>query len=90
MLPVISAYSENQPEDFQKGKIRVVLSNAKLTYGTSTPEGEQQSSAPEARECFLPRKARTDACDPNGVYLKSPRTSGKEVQGFLCQKYTNK
>lgn len=56
--PVISAYSENGPEDFQKGKIRVVLSSAKLTYGTSTPEGEQQSGAPEARECFLSRKAR--------------------------------
>lgn len=65
-LPVISAYSENQPDAFQKGKIRVVLSNAKLTYGTSTPEGKQQRSAPQARECFLSHKAGTDECDPNG------------------------
>lgn len=78
---MISAYPEHQPEDFQKGKIRVVLSNAKLIYGTSTPEGEQQSSAPEAR---------TEECDPIGVYLKSTRTSGKEVQSVLCQKYTYK
>lgn len=44
-LPEVSACSENQPEAFQKGKIGVVLSNAKLTYGTSTPEGKQQSRA---------------------------------------------
>ena len=89
-LPVISAYSENQPEDFQKGKILVVLSNAKLTYRTSTPEGKQHSSATEARECFLSRRAGTDECDPNGVYLKFPTTTGKEVRSFLWQKYANK
>lgn len=83
VLPVISAYfSENHPEDFQKGKILVVLSNAKLTYRTSTPEGKQHSSAPEAGECFLSRKARTDECDPSGVYLKFPSTTSKEVKVF--------
>lgn len=89
-LPVISAYSENHPEDFRKGKILVVLSNAKLTYRTSTPEGKQHSSIVEARECFLSRKAGTDQCDSNGVYLKFSSTTGKEVKSFLCQKYINK
>lgn len=80
-LPVISAYSsETHPEDFQKGKILVVLSNAKLTYRTYSPEGKQHSSAPEARECFLSRKAGTDECDLKGVYLKFPSTTGKEVK----------
>lgn len=78
MLPVISTYSsESHPEDFQKGNILVVLSNAKLTYRTSSPEGKQHSSAPETRECFMSCKAGTDECDPNGVYLKFPSTTGR-------------
>lgn len=80
---MISAYSsENHPEDFQKGKILAVLSNAKLTYRASTPEGKQHSSTPEAGGCFLSRKARTDEWDPSGVYLKFPSTTGKEVRVF--------
>lgn len=85
MLPVIPAYSSenhNHPEDFQKGKILVVLSNAKLTYGASIPEGKQHSSTPEARGCFLSHRARTDEQDPKGVYLTFPSTAGKEVRAF--------
>lgn len=53
--------------------------------GPSTPEGKQHSSAPEARECFLSRKAGTDECDPNGVYLKFPSTTGEGVKVFYAR-----
>lgn len=86
----LPAYSENQPEGFQKGKIRAALSNAKLTYRPCAAEGKQHSSAPEARVLCVTRKAATDEWDPNGVYLTFPSTAGKEVKSFLRQRYINK
>lgn len=85
-LPVISAYSEKLPEDFQKGKILAVLSNVRLIYRTSIPEGKRHSGTPVARKCFLSCKDATAECDPNRVYLKFSSNTRQRGQKFSMSK----
>lgn len=82
--PDLFPYSpENHPEDFQKSKI-LVLSNAILAYRTSSLEGKQYSSAPEARECFFVTPSRNWWVWPQWGLSQIPKYH-KEVKVFCVK-----